>query len=588
MLLPGPSSQRIITGAMTHIVVEDRHEQVHTQTTTEPRVQRSAPASAGGWPARVACHIFAEAPLLVLVLVQMAKGWRPISDNAAIAWRSWDVFSLHLPLVGQYTVPAGSHTAYGLGPLEFWILAIPVRLDPGQGALWGGVLACVVAIALGIEAARAVAGPLGSGLAAAAVSMLVLTRPDLALALPWNPAFGAFWLLAALAAAWATASGRLGWWGVVVLAASIAAQAHEIFAPAAAAVCVLSPAIGWPFRRADGTWRSRHWLAIGMATAAALWTAPVVQQLTGRPGNLTLLWNSVGRASGGLHERSGASSSVGFSKALSALGAAVRPFPEWLHIPPRGSALTAFFYTVGTFSGPRGWTVVVLLALLAAAGLALWRGHVGVGALCSVAVIADVAAVITVATTSSRSLEKFAYLDVVWWVVGMLTWIALVAAVAGAAASLGHHVRRLQRPRLQELLRPRAMLATCAALGLAAALSVASLVTNWRLVASELQPYGGWPTIAATQRAASAVEHVAPREPFLLRVRGGPATLAGFAFTGGTAYELRTAGYEPRFRRGTATINFGSWTAARPGLPVVTIYLHGDSLRLSRVTLRHR
>src|SRR5450631_663373 len=93
---------------------------------------------------RVLCHLAAELPLVVFGAVESARGWRPLFDNAGLAYRSFQVFSSHSPLVGhQMAVSAGSHAVFGPGPLQSWILAVPVRVDPAQGALWGGVAAAV-------------------------------------------------------------------------------------------------------------------------------------------------------------------------------------------------------------------------------------------------------------------------------------------------------------------------------------------------------------------------------------------------------------------------------------------------------------
>ena len=62
-------------------------------------------------------------------------GWRPVSDAAVIAIRSWDVLTAHGLLVGEATRLA--HGVYDLGPAEFWLLALPVRVDPAHEVLWG-------------------------------------------------------------------------------------------------------------------------------------------------------------------------------------------------------------------------------------------------------------------------------------------------------------------------------------------------------------------------------------------------------------------------------------------------------------------
>ena len=52
----------------------------------------------------------------------------------------------------------------------------------------------------------------------------------------WNPWFGMMFFIAALAAAWAVMSGHRGWWPALVVTASVAAQAHLMFALASVPV----------------------------------------------------------------------------------------------------------------------------------------------------------------------------------------------------------------------------------------------------------------------------------------------------------------------------------------------------------------
>jgi hypothetical protein len=44
------------------------------------------------------------------------------------------------------TFPNSLHDAYNLGPLIFWLLAIPVRVSPTTGTLWGSAILCGVAL----------------------------------------------------------------------------------------------------------------------------------------------------------------------------------------------------------------------------------------------------------------------------------------------------------------------------------------------------------------------------------------------------------------------------------------------------------
>ena len=44
------------------------------------------------------------------------------------------------------------HAFFELGPLLFWLLAVPVHLDTSHGALWGAALVCGASLSLAVEA----------------------------------------------------------------------------------------------------------------------------------------------------------------------------------------------------------------------------------------------------------------------------------------------------------------------------------------------------------------------------------------------------------------------------------------------------
>ncbi len=498
------------------------------------------------------CHLAAEVPILVIAAVEMSRGWRPLFDDATIAWRSWDVFSPHSPLVGHMTT--SKQLAYGLGPLENWILAVPVRLDAGQGALWGAALACVVAAGLVTEAARSTVGWPGGIVASAAVLVVVITRPDLMLDLPWNPTVGIFGLMVAMAAGWAAASGRLGWWPVAVLGASLAAQCHELFVLPAAVICVASALVGLAARRAAGRPLGGRWWIVGLAVGFATWLPPVIQQLTQQPGNFTLLWRSA----------RGSASDLGIGPALGGLGAAVRPFPDWLHIPARNTPFAGLVATLDSFSGPKGWAIVVLCALGMVAVVAWRTGRRELGALSSIALAAALSTVASVALFPSDGIVNFNYLDVVWWPVGMLTWIvlgwALVCVVRRSVRAIGE-------------LTVRGTTARCSqAAGIVAVstLGAAAVWTNVPLTQTAF--LGGWSMVHTTEQAAAVVARVAPQGPFELQTTGGHSNLLSFAVETGAGYLLHVGGYQPRFQGLTAN-DFGSWTRSAPGQPIVTVHL---------------
>src|SRR5262249_9428744 len=154
-------------------------------------------------------------------------------DSAEIALRSWDVLTAHGPLVGQATRLA--HGLYDPGPLQYWLLTLPVHIDPVHGVLWGAALWCMLAGSLTVEAARAAAGVTGG---------VPPWMPDTAMLAWWNPWSGTLSFLAAAAARLPTLSGHRGWWPALVVTACIAAPAQLMFTISAAALVLLGLGAG--------------------------------------------------------------------------------------------------------------------------------------------------------------------------------------------------------------------------------------------------------------------------------------------------------------------------------------------------------
>ena len=89
--------------------------------------------------ARISSHVLIWTIVVVPTALEMARGWRPLNgDDATIALRSYQVLSLHPPLVGMHSdLFDHGRLLYDLGPLEFVLLTIPVHIDHLQGAVWG-------------------------------------------------------------------------------------------------------------------------------------------------------------------------------------------------------------------------------------------------------------------------------------------------------------------------------------------------------------------------------------------------------------------------------------------------------------------
>ena len=229
---------------------------------------------------RVVAHLAAWLPIIIGPLRLIRGGWRPVGDEAAIALRSWNSLTAQGPMVGQATRLA--HGVFDPGPLEYWLLAIPVHLDTAHGVLWGAALFCLVACSLAVEAAWSVLGPAGGLCASGLIVGLVLWVPGLGVTPSWNPWFGMVFFIAALAAAWAVMSGHRGWWPVLVITASVAAQAHLMFTVPSGVLAILALFVGL----ADTIrGRRRYWWAVaGLLAGAACWSAPLIQQYTSRTG----------------------------------------------------------------------------------------------------------------------------------------------------------------------------------------------------------------------------------------------------------------------------------------------------------------
>lgn len=74
--------------------------------------------------------LLAAVPVIVSTARALIAGWTPVFDDALIATRAFDVFTVHSSLVGPYSdasVPVVGHV-YSPGPLLFWLLAPQTRL----------------------------------------------------------------------------------------------------------------------------------------------------------------------------------------------------------------------------------------------------------------------------------------------------------------------------------------------------------------------------------------------------------------------------------------------------------------------------
>ncbi len=393
---------------------------------------------------RLATHLAIWLPFVIGVIRAAQRGQVVIADGAAIAVRSWDVLAPYGPLVGQAT--ALRNGAFDPGPLQYWLLAIPVHLNPRVGVVWGAALWCIVAGSLAIEAARSAFGTFGALAAAGIILGLVTWEPLVAGQPYWNPWLGMLFFLATLAAGLAVVSGRRRWWPVLVITASVAAQAHLMFALASVAIVLLALVVGLidTMRAKAGYW----WVFLGLIAGAACWIAPFIQQFTSHygNGNLSLLLSSLG-----------VRQQAGPAFALKALSALTLPPPVWWE-PWLSFRKEGIVNEVGGGSTGFGVAVLALTALALILAVRPLRSR-RLAALATVSLLTSGAVLATyssipIQTIGSRAVN---YLLIVLFPAGALVWLVAGSTVVLIARRVIGRARVLAAARRRQRSQPGAM-----------------------------------------------------------------------------------------------------------------------------------
>jgi len=479
---------------------------------------------------RIASHLAVWTAILVPMFAELSRGWRPFGDDAAIASRSYQALSLHPPLTGLVSAASVGlgHALFDPGPLLFYLLAIPARLDPAHGLLWGAALFCGAVLSASVEALWSTGRWLAGAVVAFAVLDLVWRTPAVFENLAWNAYFPLPFFIASVVLAWVVATGKTGWWPLLVFTASVAAQSHLIFVVPAVALVVVALVSGLV---TAGRPRRLRWLGIGVGVGVLCWLAPLIQQVTSRRGNLTAL---IGSGKG--ETRLG----VGFG--LRVVGLAGGWHPIWLtHIPSGFHKLVSFEYR---YSPWYGGLVLGLLGVITVVALATGRRPLGALGAVSVAVALGVFA--SFAVFPVKNFISLAYLVDCLWVVGILIW----AVVAWAAFSLAQAaLARARRPagaagpaieRAAELV-PWAGALALAALAVVGVLGIGPAATRPGEIDWNARD------VALVARAATAIERAIPRGPVAIEV--GPVFLSDFFLaawsTEAVAYRLESDGWRP-------------------------------------------
>jgi hypothetical protein len=365
----------------------------------------------------LAAGVAAAVPVIVATVDAVRDGWEPGADQAIIATRAYDVLGSHTPLVGQYTL-AGQvtgHVTYGLGPMLYWLLALPARF--GTPA--------VVTVTMGAVNALAIVGAValarrrgGQALMVAAAIAIALMCQSLAAETfhdVWNPSAGLFPFLALIFLCWSVACGEHRLLPVTVVVASFVVQAHLMYLPPTVgllAVALVGLAVT---KRARVSARAIPVGAITLLVAAACWTPPVIDEITHHPGNATLVVRSA----------TAHAQTVGAAVGWHAVTRAVGWVPWWLHVP--ADRWTRKHDVRVPADAVRTATAIALLAALAvaaAAGARRRRGDVTAAAAIGLVLCAAIAA--EAAHTPVPRVLSATLGYTMWWGSQLGMWVWLV------------------------------------------------------------------------------------------------------------------------------------------------------------------
>ncbi len=440
------------------------------RATASPRTPRSSRAALlAGAPTRwaasadrllgrswlvLATGLAAALPIVVTMVHVVAVGWAPLGDDAVVAVRAIDVLSSHPPLVGM---PAGGATgvldeqAYHLGPLLFWLLALPARVvDPRFLPATVGLVN--VAAVMGIVALAHRRGGRGLMFAVAAVIPLMLASiPGAMHSAVWNPAAALLPFTLAIFLAWSLACGDYRLLPVAVLAASFAAQCHLTYVvPSLGALAVGIVGLAVWLRTAEARASAasvRRWVIAAAVVGLVCWSAPLIQQATESPGNFVVLAEAGTAKEPNLGPRLG----------MRALVRAVGVPPWWLRPPPGALQRIADVDTSpGALSTGSAVAVVVALVTLALTGLRSRRRDVVAAGALALTLCAALAFAVSSVPRSAFGTLGYG----LWWAssAGMFVW--LVLAWSGATLLAG--VRRGATVRLSARAAPAALIAVAA------------------------------------------------------------------------------------------------------------------------------
>jgi hypothetical protein len=359
--------------------------------------------------------VLVVAPLAVAAFAALRTHWYPTLDDALEILRIRDVGGRHTPLTGAQSRFGWDHP----GPMLFWILA-PARWIGGDNGVLAGVT-CIngAAIVGSLFLARRRGGLAFTVLVAVALLVLLRGLGGSLLVDVWNPWVAVLPFFAYVLLAWSVAERDFFALPLLVLVGSYLVQTHVGYLPLVASLAVTGGILAavWAARQMESRAVLR-WLALAAAVGIIAWIPPIVQQLTGHPGNLGDIFD---------YFTDSKNVSLGASYGFGVMGREL-PF-AWI----RGNDINALGFVAPASTLP----ALAFLAITLAAGiLAGRRGTPSAGrfaVLLIAAVVAGIGAGARINGIPGTYLMRW------WWVIAAALWCSVAwslwAIVSGLRAA---------------------------------------------------------------------------------------------------------------------------------------------------------
>jgi hypothetical protein len=535
--------------------------------------QASAATRPGDGAWRLIVGVLAGVPLIVGAVVDAVGGWMPTGDEATIVLRARDVFSAHMPLLGQFSeasayLPRGQFV-YAPGPSLYWLLAVPAQFVgrwPWAPLVWTASVEAGVVVGI-----VWLAGDLGGRLLAVAtalgIAVLTASLGARNLYSPWSVNVPVLPLVLLVYVTWAILLGRYRLLPLAVLLVSFEVQADPSFGYVSVVltgvILIAMTRAWWRTRGLPAAARrdaglGRPTMVLSVLVGVALWLPALVQQATNHPGNLTLLV----RAS----RRQGGREGVLFGLAILGKVVVRWPFLEFNEVPLNAGSGAPLSYVVA------GSAVLALLVALLVIATQRRSTSVVAGLVASLGV--GVGLVVAAALLPSDHLSSGSFWllgwspDVgflVWIIIGWATWSLWVDP-----ALISHTPRSVRR------MRPLLVAGGIVVMVLVAASDVGYLVARpdprraWypvvRKVAADLQRSPHQRYAVGAQMAPVVPLMVGQALVLRLAAAGVPVGAnSGFERNLGMHYRLPRDGSVPRIVIYGDYNRYGFTAAAPPG-----------------------